>query len=81
MEYERIFSGFKVDGGGSKYENFKVQNAEQRSLSSKTPPFGLRREGGRDVPICQYKIMRISAKPLFGRKITFAATAGGIKSL
>ena len=59
----------------------KVQNTEQISSHSKAPPFGLRREGGRDVPICQYKIMRISAKPLFGSKITSAIPAGRIKSL
>jgi len=46
-----------------------IQNAEQRCSLSLTPPFGLRREGGRDVPICINKIMRISLKSLCRRKI------------
>ena len=39
-------------------------------MRSKTPLPGSREGGGGWVPICQHKIMRISAKPLSRRKIT-----------
>ena len=47
-----------------------IQKAEQMSSQILSPLPGLREGGGGWVPICRFKIMRISTKSLCGRAIT-----------